>query len=268
VITVIVPSYKNPKYLSACLKSITENSIVDSTQVIAVLDGFVEMYDEVMKAHPQVNFLPLENNMGMQYAINIGVMQAETKYIFVINEDNIFPTRWDERLLQSIDKVKDKQFVMTVNQIEPTGPSMFNFPIANFGENLETFEYEKFLEKENQIASDKLTDDGHIFPFVLEKKYFMAVGGFDTFYNTPYACDWDFFLKLELFDFIFPRTHLLHVYHFGAMSTKKTLERFVFQEKEMIGLEQYQWKWGIQPYNKPGVNSKITPNGQFRGFSV
>ena len=71
MITVIVPSYKNPKYLSACLKSITENSIVDSTQVIAVLDGFVEMYDEVMKAHPQVNFLPLENNMGMQYAINI-----------------------------------------------------------------------------------------------------------------------------------------------------------------------------------------------------
>ena len=90
MITVIIPTYRNPKYLDLCLKSIVENKVLDSTQVIAVIDGFVEENQSVMDKYPQVGFLPFEENMGMQYAINAGVMQAETEYVFIINDDNVF----------------------------------------------------------------------------------------------------------------------------------------------------------------------------------
>jgi len=268
MITVIIPSYRNPKYLDLCLKSITENKVLDTTQVIAVIDGYVEETQEVINKYPTVGFLPFEQNMGMQYAINAGVMQAETEYVFVVNDDNVFPTEWDKRLIDSIKKIKDERFVITVNQIEPTGPGMFNFPVMDLGQSADTFSYEQFLHNEPKIASQQITSDGHIFPFVITKKYFMAVGGFDTFYNSPNICDWDFFLKLELWEFAFPRIHTLHLYHFGSVSTKKNSESQHFRAKEQAAIEQYMWKWGVPPHNQPGVNTKVPPTKQFRGFRV
>ncbi len=183
MITVIVPSYRNPKYLDLCLKSITENKVLESTQVIAVIDGYVEENKEVMEKYPTVGFLPFEDNMGMQYAINAGVMQTSTEFVFVVNDDNVFPTKWDERLTDSIKKIKDERFIITVNQIEPTGPGMFNFPVVDLGQSVDSFLYEQFLDNETALASQQITSDGHIFPFVMKKKHFMAVGGFDTFSN-------------------------------------------------------------------------------------
>lgn len=268
MLTVIIPTYRNPHYLDLCLKSITENSVVDSTQIIVVVDGFIEESEAVLKKYPNVGVLPFESNMGMQYAINAGVMQAETEYVFIINDDNVLPKEWDKRLVDSINKIKDERFVITVNQIEPTGPGMFNFPVMDLGKTSDTFSYEKFLDYELQLASQMITSDGHIFPFVMLKKHFMAVGGFDTFYDSPNICDWDFFLKLELWDFTFPRIHSLHLYHFGSVATKKNQESNTFRIKEQAAMEQYVWKWGAPPYNQPNSNRKTPPNKQFRGFNV
>lgn len=268
MITVIIPTYRNAQYLDLCLKSITENSVLDSTQTIVVVDGFVEESEQVLSKYPTVGVLPFHQNMGMQYAINAGVMQADTEYVFVVNDDNVFPSRWDARLTEIVNTQTSRNWVMTVNQIEPTGPGMFNFPVMDVGKTVETFQYELFLEKEPHLSSNLITEDGHIFPFLIRKQHYMAVGGFDTFYNSPNICDWDFFLKLELLDFKFLRTHKLHLYHFGSVSTKKNSESQQFKMKEQTAMEQYVWKWGAPPYNQPGVNSKIPPNKQFRGFRV
>jgi hypothetical protein len=76
----------------------------------------------------------------------------------------------------------------------------------------------------------------------------MAVGGFDTYYNSPNWCDIDFFTKLELIPSIgYARTHALHVYHFGSVSTKKNKESNIFYERESFALQQYQYKWGFIP---------------------
>ena len=39
-------------------------------------------------------------------------------------------------------------------------------------------------------------------------------------------------------------------------------------EYKKIMMEQYVWKWGANPHNQYGTNSKIPPNKQFRGFKV
>ena len=48
----------------------------------------------------------------------------------------------------------------------------------------------------------------------------MAAGGFDVMYKSPFICDWDFFLKLDLIGLGFTRTHNAHLYHFGSTATK------------------------------------------------
>lgn len=269
-VTLIIPTYRNPKYLDLCLKSATENRDNVNNHILVIVDGYIDESQKVLEKYPNVLYLDLVENHGMQHALNVGVMQAQTKYVFIINDDNVMPKNWDTRILDAYNKLgyhshTPDRWVMTVDQIEPTGPGMFNFPVIDFGRDVDSFNYSEFLIKEEQLAlDDSLQTDGHIFPFMMEKKYYLACGGFDTFYNSPNVCDWDFFLKLELLGFMFPRTRSLRLYHFGSVATKKNKESSQFQQREQQAFEEYQWKWGTPPYN--GVNnSKLNPTG-FRGF--
>lgn len=257
MISVIIPTYRNPKYLDLCLKSILYGQD-NENQVIVILDGYAEESLSVLEQHKGVDVLDLEQNRGMQTAINVGVWSAKSEKVLVINDDNVFPTHWDTRL----EPQYHPNTIITVNQIEPTGPGMFNFPVVNCGQTVETFDFKKFYEADDKLSTNKITKDGNIFPFLINKKWFMAVGGFDTFYDSPNLCDWDFFAKLELIPTIdHARIHNLHLYHFGSVATKKNKESIKFKEREAYAVQQYMYKWGVPPMN--GENNKKLPEGLY-----
>lgn len=247
MISVIIPTYKSVKYLDLCLDSIIKHQ-VNQNEIIVILDGYPDLYTDVIKKYPMVSWLPFEQNMGLQTAINYGVWNASSEKIFIVNDDNIFPPNWDVRLEQEYHS----HTIITVNQIEPTGPGMYNFPVADCGRTAETFDMEKFINIDKQLSRSVLTKDGNIFPFLINKRWFMAVGGFDTYYQSPHIMDWDFFAKLELIPTIgYSRTHALHLYHFGSMSTKNVPEETLFKQKEQFAIIQYEYKWKTPPYNGP-----------------
>lgn len=264
--SLIIPTYKNPKYLDLCLQSIVEGQ-VNKNQIIVVIDGFEEMYTEVInKYQDDVQFLPLRENQGMAAALNYGVYQAENPDIIIINDDNVLPMEWDTRLSGACKGVVGN-VILTINQIEPA-PSMFKFHTKDLGTNVESFDLKTFQEYEKSIESKSgFTEDGEIFPFVMRKKDYMMVGGFDTLYPSPFVCDWDLFLKLEMAGITFLRTHLLHIYHFGGRSTKNGPEGRKFSLSETEAYNVFEYKWGRCPFNGP-KNSKIPFDKQFRGFSV
>lgn len=254
MLSVIIPTYRNPKYLDLCLDSLLKHQKNDN-EIIVVVDGFYEESDEVLEKHKGINVIDFEENRGMQTAINMGVWKASNDGIFIINDDNVFPPEWDTR----VESQFHPNTIITVNQIEPTGPGMFNFPVVDCGQTVETFDMEKFIEADLKLSQNKLTRDGNIFPFLIDKKLFMAVGGFDTYYDSPNLCDWDFFYKLELIPNVgYARTHSVHTYHFGSVSTKKNAESNSFRAREQYAMQQYMYKWGHPPYN--GINNtKIPP---------
>lgn len=257
MLSVIIPSYRNPKYLDLCLKSLVDGQ-VNQNDIIVILDGYVEESKEVVDKYSGISVIPFEENMGMQAAINYGVWNASSEKILIINDDNVFPPEWDVR----IEGQYHPNTIVTINQIEPTGPGMFNFPVVDCGHTVETFDMEKFVEADKQHSKNSLTNDGNIFPFLINKRWFMAVGGFDTFYNSPNLCDWDFFAKLELIPTIgYARTHSVHLYHFGSVSTKKNAESIKFREREAFAAQQYQYKWKFNPYN--GLNNTKIPPGVY-----
>ena len=193
MISLIIPSYRNPQCLDLCLKSVLENQ-KNKNEIIVAVDGFIEESQEVLdKYKEKVNIIDLGQNQGMQQALNLGVMNATNERIMIINDDNVLCNGWD-----SIWADMSEGEVKTINQIEPTGPGIFNFPTKDFGSSPNDFNYEGFLEYEKELSSNKVSDDGGIFPFVIFKKNYMMVGGFDTLYQSPFICDWDVFLKLEL----------------------------------------------------------------------
>lgn len=272
MISLICPTYRNPKYLDVFLKSAVEQRVNPATEIIVIVDGFVDESRAVLDKYKgkNVDVIELPENKGMQYALNLGVMQANNPYIVILNDDNVMPSRYDERIAEELKICRAKygdKFSMTINQIEPTGPSMFMHTIVDFGQDTESFQYDKWIAEEPTYRQP-MNEHGHIFPYVLEKKYYLATGGLDTFYDSPNICDWDQALKLELLGFAFPRTYNLNLYHFGSVVTKKNAESPKFQERQQKAALVYEYKWGAQPFNQPGTNSKIIPNKRYRGFTV
>lgn len=254
MISVIIPSYRNPKCLDICLKSALENQTYQN-EIIVVIDGFVQESQHIIDEYRnRVSFIPVDQNSGMQYALNVGTYNATNEWVLIVNDDNVFPKDWDTIL----EKDFEDKLVITPNQIERT-PSIFNFVTLNFG-GVDNFDFEKYTIEEQNHREDILTNDGEIFPFVMQKKYYMAVGGFDTIYDSPFICDWDFFLKLELVGIQFKRSRKLNFYHFGSMSTKNGLESNRFKESEMFAAQTFEYKWGFQPFRN--TNNSHCPIGK------
>jgi glycosyltransferase involved in cell wall biosynthesis len=251
MISLIIPTYRNPEYLDLCLKSAIDNQ-VNLNEIIVAVDGFIEESQHVLDKYKQyILVLDLGANQGMQTALNLAVMNASNEILCIINDDNVLSKDWDI----IIESEFNSNSVMTVNQVEPIGPSIFNFHIKDFGKRVKDFKYDDFIEYEQTIREVKFTLDGGIFPFVISKKNYMIVGGFDTMYQSPFICDWDFFLKLDLNGVGFYRTSNLNFYHFGSTATKNG------KETEHPAAQTFMYKWGIPPHLFE--NNSHRPKGHF-----
>ena len=64
MISVIIPTYKEPEVLDVCLKSAIDGQR-HNNQIIVVIDGFYEINKEVLnKYKDHIQVLDLEENMG------------------------------------------------------------------------------------------------------------------------------------------------------------------------------------------------------------
>ena len=243
MVSLIIPSYRNPECLDVCLKSAIENQ-ADINQIIVAIDGFIEESQTVLgKYKDNIQVLDLGQNQGMQMALNLGVMNAVHEIICIINDDNVLCKDWDTIIENNLGKDE----VITINQIEPY-PGIFGNPTKDFGTEPSNFDYEGFLKYEQSIRNSNPTPDGGVFPFAMYKKDYMIVGGFDTMYQSPFICDWDFFLKLELNGKKFKRVSEGHFYHFVSMATKKGKDKESMIASENPAAKMFLYKWGIQPH--------------------
>ncbi len=280
MISAIIPTYRNPAYLDLCLRSATENRQEEETEIIVVIDGYPEESMGIVEKYDDINVLPLERNMGMQYALNLGVINATNPFVFICNDDNVFPTRWDIRMQAALEYYRDpSKFVLTFNQVEPA-PGIFDFVVRNLGKDAGTFQYDEWLEFEQTLGSQAKAErrlyllNGRIFPFTISKRWYMVVGGFDTLYQSPFWCDVDFFTKLELTNQLkFLRYCGCNFYHFGSIATKNRgdAEAEVFKKSEGPAAQTYQYKWGWLPNLVEAAqhrnNSKLPPIAEVQGIN-
>ena len=144
MISLIIPTYRNPEYLDICLRSAIENQ-THKNEIIVAVDGYFEESAEVLKKYAfDITVLDLGDNKGMQTALNLAVMNATNECLVIINDDNVLCNNWDISILEKFQPGS----VFTINQIEPTGPGIFNFPVKDLGKHPREFKYEEFLKYE------------------------------------------------------------------------------------------------------------------------
>ena len=251
MISVIIPTYKEPEYLDLCLKSIFEGQ-TNNNEIIVVVDGFLELNQSVLDKYPDVKVLDLGENQGLSVATNWGVYNATHEYILVVNDDNVFPRDWDEKL----KPFQQKGIVVSANQIEPS-PSMFpQFIIKDLGKSPEEFDLEAYWTFEDtQYKQAEL--NGSTLPFMMNKYDYLAVGGWDLMYPSPHVVDWDFFLKCEYVGYIMKRAYV-NFYHFAGAATRKTPEQSAEStKKEQLAHQFFTTKWDGDAEHYPIDNSKL-----------
>ena len=251
MISVIIPTYKEPEYLDLCLRSAFEGQ-VNENEIIVVVDGFLELNQSVLAKYPKVKILNLETNQGLSVATNWGVYNAIYDYVLIVNDDNVFPKNWDIELEPHLCKGR----VVSLNQIEPK-PSMFRqFHIYDLGKNTEEFDLYKFWDYEQSLSQEP-DKTGCTLPFAMYKYDYLAIGGWDIMYPSPHVVDWDFFLKCEYFKMEMFRVYK-HFYHFASVSTRKTPEQSAEStRKEMLAHDFFGLKWDARAEHNPLDNSKL-----------
>ena len=249
--SVIIPTYKEPEYLDLCLKSAFEGQI-NNNEIIVVVDGFYELNKPILDKYPRVNVLDLGSNQGLSVATNWGVYNATNDYILVVNDDNVFPKNWDERL----EPFQQKGIVVSLNQIEPN-PSMFlQFITKDLGKSPEEFNLETYWEFE-QTQYKQAELNGSTLPFMMNKYDYLAVGGWDVMYPSPHVVDWDFFLKCEYVGYTMKRVYV-NFYHFAGAATRKTPEQSAEStRKEQLAHQFFTTKWDSRAEHNPINNSKL-----------
>lgn len=252
MISVIIPTYKEPEALDLCLRSAIKGQ-KNKNQIIVVVDGFYDINKNILNKYvDNIEILNLEENVGMVRAMNFGHMNAVYDLVFHVQDDNVFPYEWDVKLENSYMP----NSVVSPNQIEPK-PSMFKqFIINDMGRDVNTFDLESYWQCERLYCKDKIEESGSTFPFLINKIDYLKIGGFDESYPGPWVVDWEFFLKCKLNGMKMLRTYNCHFYHFISLGTR-TPEKI--QQNQQIEHECHlygNYKWGTSIKHNPINNDK------------
>lgn len=252
MISVVIPTYKEPDYLDLCIDSALKGQ-VNSNDIIVVVDGFYQINKKVLdKYSSSITILDLETNQGLSVATNWGVYNALSDYILVVNDDNVFSKGWDVEL----EKHLQKRRVVTLNQIEPR-PSIFKqFIIKDLGTNNKEFNLDAFWEYEEKLITTPPDNSGSTLPFAMHRLDFLAIGGWDIMYPSPHVVDWDFFAKCEYHGYEMIRVYK-HLYHFASVATRSSPEADrLSSEKEKAAHLFFEAKWGQRAQHNRETNSK------------
>lgn len=253
MISVIIPTYKAPEALDLCLRSAIKGQ-KNSNEIIVVVDGFYELNKEVLEKWKDfILILNLEENVGLCRGTNLGVYNASSEKVLIVNDDNVFPLHWDEYL----EDVWQEGAVITSNQIEPF-PSMFRqIHIKDLGRDPKTFDLEAYWEYNKKISLDEEEESGSTLPIFMSRLDYLRVGGWDENYDLGVVADWDFFLKCQLSGLKMIRTYGSHFYHFVSLSTNNTEEnRLKRMQSETEGHHYAKYKWGNFIQHNPETNLK------------
>ncbi|HPM21221.1 MAG TPA: glycosyltransferase family 2 protein [Thermotogota bacterium] len=246
MISVVIPTYKEPDALNICLKSATENKKINTTEIIVVCDGYYELNKSVLDLYKDdIRIIKLEENYGLSTATNVGVQACTNEYVLIVNDDNVFPNDWDLLLTDEYYIIMLENNIIVPNQIE-CNPSIFHkFEIKNFG-NINNFKYDEFLSYGIQCNIEKFREwdrCGYTLPIYIKKINYLKVGGWDEHYPGPWVVDLDFFYKLSLCGIESIRIYGVVFYHFGGIGTSQLQK----SNLELKALEFFKDKWGGYP---------------------
>ena len=107
-VTAVIPVYNSKNYINRCIKSI-QNQNMSNIEIILVndfsTDDTLNYTLSLQENDPRIKIINNKKNMGILYSRSVGALSAKGKYIFPIDNDDMF---LGEELFSSITYIADK----------------------------------------------------------------------------------------------------------------------------------------------------------------
>ena len=239
--SIIVPTFKNYKYLKTSINSIKKNSKFNH-EIIVHING-----DDIETEHylndSNIIFTKTNTNVGLCRGVNLASKKSSMDFIVYAHDDMYFCPDWDFYLIEEIKKLSHKKFYLSSTQISPIKAqpgSMINHIRFDCGEKIENFNEQKLIENYNNLEFYDL-QGSHWAPHVISRDLWLDIGGFSEEFDPGFGSDPDLNMKLWKRGVrIFKGINKSRVYHFGSQTTRKNKEILRNNANKTFLL-----KWGI-----------------------
>lgn len=228
-VTVVIPLFNHEKYIADALDSVYRQT-VKIKEIIVVDDGSSDASLDIVKKYFGKNpnlVIWTKPNSGAHHSINAGIYRATSKYISVLNSDDIYDRCRIENMYNVLESYPDTSLVATgVNFIDSKNKPTKNIWYENAID---------FFKNENDLSLALINANFFVSTsnFFIRKSVFESVGYFE---NYRYAHDLAFLLKLisnkqkiifEPKEMLFYRSHETNTISEGVLKVKLELALIV-----------------------------------------
>lgn len=221
LVSVIMPVYNREDVVKESILSVLGQSY-QNFELIIVDDGSTDNTVGVIESIKDSRIILLKNgqNKGCSYSRNLAVSKSKGDYIFYLDSDNTWDSRYLKVMVGAFETISDASAVYCGQYLfKQNSDKCYAVRFASFNKSL--------LENRNYID---LNCFGHT------RKSFDAIGGFDT--SLRRLVDYDFILKLSsLFD-VYSVPVILSNYYFNKASNTIT-ETEVFKPLQIENCVQH-----------------------------
>jgi GT2 family glycosyltransferase len=195
MISIIFPSFNGENYIKRNLESIQQLSNLDEIELVIIDNNSCDSSREIIESYNNIDIklINLDNNLGFAQACNIGAIKANGRYLFITNQDMIFPKDFFVKLFDVFKKLEGKNDIILC----PAAVFLDEKTINYFGAKIHFLCF-SYTPKMNQIISKEESTfktlkaaGGCMF---IKKKVFLELNGFDTYFFM-YHEDTDFSLR-------------------------------------------------------------------------
>ena len=234
--SILIPSWNNLEYLQLCVESIRRHSTY-SHQIIVHANEGKDGTREWLDAQPDLDYTRSEENVGICYSLNYARSLAKAEYLCYLNDDMVVLPEWDKYLLEEIERIGHRSFILSATAIEPRDTGNSCVLVQNYGDSPATFQQDKLLREFR--SQEKADWSGSTWPpIVLHRDLWDLVGGLSIEFSPGMYSDPDLSMKLwQAGVRYFKGLGQSRVYHFGSKSTKR--------KRMNTGRDLFLMKWGV-----------------------
>src|SRR3712207_953177 len=101
--TILIPNWNGQRFLELCLTSLRNQSFQDFETILMDNGSTDDSVDFAARNFPEVQVIPLEDNLGFSAAVNAGIRASRAEYVALLNNDTEVDPGWLEALVEAAE---------------------------------------------------------------------------------------------------------------------------------------------------------------------
>ena len=242
MISIIIPTFNNLKYLKLCIDSLEKNSHFNNEILLHVNEGTDGTIDFVN--NKKFKYTHSIINDGLCRGCNKVSKKSSNDYILYAHDDMYFLPKWDLVLINRAKALGTNNFYLSSIMINGD-PNLNGHLNLNAGDTVDNFD-ENFLLQNYQKLNHKDFEGSTWAPHLIHKSLWNKVGGFSEEFSPGMGSDPDLNMKLWNSGVrIFKCIAKSRVYHFGSVTIHKSQKKFFKKNQGSLANKIFLLKWGI-----------------------